>query len=56
VKGPNDRLSDKQLSWFDLLLSAGLDVELCHVTDALASSTSVSVTAAANDASSDSLA
>lgn len=31
VKGPNDRLSDKQEVWIDELLAAGIHVEVCHV-------------------------
>jgi len=31
VKGPKDRLSDKQRAWLDQLLNAGLDVEICRV-------------------------
>ena len=35
VKGPNDRLSDKQRVWADALMNAGLEVEICKVsTDA----------------------
>ncbi|OZJ07000.1 hypothetical protein BZG36_00039 [Bifiguratus adelaidae] len=33
VKGPGDRLSETQKVWIDLLLSAGLDVELCKVRE-----------------------
>ncbi|XP_067091145.1 fanconi-associated nuclease 1 [Osmerus mordax] len=32
VKGPSDRLSQKQLIWLDELHSLGADVEVCHVT------------------------
>lgn len=31
VKGPRDRLSDKQRAWIDALLCAGAQVEVCHV-------------------------
>ena len=31
VKGPNDRLSNKQEVWIRELLAAGLHVEICHV-------------------------
>ena len=31
VKGPNDRLSDKQEVWISELLAAGVHVEVCHV-------------------------
>ncbi|KAF9168559.1 hypothetical protein DFQ26_005590 [Actinomortierella ambigua] len=31
VKGPGDRLSSKQKVWIDMLLSVGVDVELCLV-------------------------
>ena len=31
VKGPNDRLSDKQEVWIRELLAAGIPVEVCHV-------------------------
>ncbi|KAI1904341.1 hypothetical protein AGOR_G00004660 [Albula goreensis] len=33
VKGPNDRLSQKQQIWLDVLQKLGADVEVCHVTD-----------------------
>ncbi|XP_018602270.2 fanconi-associated nuclease 1 [Scleropages formosus] len=33
VKGPNDRLSQKQQIWLDGLRKLGADVEVCHVTD-----------------------
>ncbi|XP_006107549.1 fanconi-associated nuclease 1 isoform X4 [Myotis lucifugus] len=32
VKGPNDRLSHKQMVWLDELQRLGADVEVCHVT------------------------
>uniref|UniRef100_A0A8C2J3Y6 Fanconi-associated nuclease n=1 Tax=Cyprinus carpio TaxID=7962 RepID=A0A8C2J3Y6_CYPCA len=32
VKGPNDRLSQKQQIWLDELHKLGADVEVCHVT------------------------
>ncbi|KAM4618224.1 fanconi-associated nuclease 1-like [Polymixia lowei] len=32
VKGPNDRLSQKQQIWLDELQKLGADVEVCHVT------------------------
>ncbi|KAG5273702.1 hypothetical protein AALO_G00154490 [Alosa alosa] len=32
VKGPNDRLSQKQQIWLDELRKWGADVEVCHVT------------------------
>ncbi|XP_059190324.1 fanconi-associated nuclease 1 [Centropristis striata] len=32
VKGPNDRLSQKQQIWLDELQQLGADVEVCHVT------------------------
>lgn len=31
VKGPRDRLSDKQLAWIDALCRLGARVEVCHV-------------------------
>ena len=31
VKGPGDRLSDKQLAWIDLLVRNGVEVEVCYV-------------------------
>ncbi|XP_018021778.1 fanconi-associated nuclease 1-like [Hyalella azteca] len=31
VKGPNDRLSTKQILWLDYLLQAGAVAEVCHV-------------------------
>lgn len=31
VKGPNDRLSPKQMIWLDELQKLGADVEVCHV-------------------------
>lgn len=31
VKGPGDRLSSTQDEWVDLLMGAGVPVELCHV-------------------------
>ncbi|XP_012867260.1 PREDICTED: fanconi-associated nuclease 1 [Dipodomys ordii] len=31
VKGPNDRLSHKQMIWLDELQKLGADVEVCHV-------------------------
>jgi predicted GNAT superfamily acetyltransferase len=33
VKGPNDRLSEKQWAMNDLLLRCGFDVEMCYVVD-----------------------
>ncbi|KAJ8249174.1 hypothetical protein GJAV_G00231970 [Gymnothorax javanicus] len=33
VKGPNDRLSQKQQLWLDALQQLGAEVEVCHVTD-----------------------
>ncbi|CAN9499424.1 unnamed protein product [Ophioblennius macclurei] len=33
VKGPRDRLSQKQQLWLDELQKLGADVEVCHVTD-----------------------
>ncbi|XP_038072223.1 fanconi-associated nuclease 1-like [Patiria miniata] len=32
VKGPGDRLSQKQILWIDFFLSLGVDAEVCHVT------------------------
>ncbi|XP_064421929.1 fanconi-associated nuclease 1 isoform X2 [Latimeria chalumnae] len=32
VKGPNDRLSHKQMIWLDELRRLGAEVEVCHVT------------------------
>ncbi|XP_041075461.1 fanconi-associated nuclease 1 [Polyodon spathula] len=32
VKGPNDRLSHKQMIWLDELQQLGAEVEVCHVT------------------------
>ncbi|KAJ3020052.1 hypothetical protein HKX48_001410 [Thoreauomyces humboldtii] len=31
VKGPGDRLSEKQIMWMDVLAAAGWDVEICKV-------------------------
>ncbi|KAG2378401.1 hypothetical protein C9374_008544 [Naegleria lovaniensis] len=31
IKGPNDKLSEKQIIWIDLLAKAGANVEVCHV-------------------------
>ncbi|XP_061172918.1 fanconi-associated nuclease 1-like [Saccostrea echinata] len=31
VKGPNDRLSHKQILWIDYLVSLGVDAEVCYV-------------------------
>lgn len=31
VKGPGDRLSEKQIMWMDILAAAGWDVEVCRV-------------------------
>lgn len=31
VKGPSDRLSQKQQIWLDELQKLGADVEVCHV-------------------------
>ncbi|RUS87029.1 hypothetical protein EGW08_005182 [Elysia chlorotica] len=31
VKGPGDRLSQKQILWLDYLLGLGVDAEVCHV-------------------------
>jgi len=31
VKGPGDRLSEKQVVWLDVLASLGLEAEVCHV-------------------------
>ena len=31
VKGPNDRLSTKQILWIDYLVNLGVDAEVCHV-------------------------
>lgn len=33
VKSPNDRLSETQKVWISVLLSARIDVEVCHVVD-----------------------
>ncbi|MBN3306645.1 FAN1 nuclease, partial [Amia calva] len=33
VKGPSDRLSQKQMIWLDELQKLGAEVEVCHVTD-----------------------
>ncbi|XP_013413515.1 fanconi-associated nuclease 1 [Lingula anatina] len=32
VKGPNDRLSVKQILWLDYLLRLGVEAEVCHVS------------------------
>ena len=32
VKGPGDRLSTKQILWIRFLNSAGIQTEVCHVT------------------------
>ena len=31
VKGPNDRLSNKQILWLDYLNSLGLKAVVCHI-------------------------
>ena len=31
VKGPNDKLSHKQILWIDFLLSLEIPVEICHI-------------------------
>ena len=31
VKGPGDKLSEKQQCWIDCLLASGATVEICHV-------------------------
>lgn len=31
VKGPNDRLSTKQILWIDRITNWGIDVDVCHV-------------------------
>jgi len=31
VKGPNDKLSEKQYSWLLKLMEFGANVEVCHV-------------------------
>jgi len=31
VKGPNDKLSDRQYSWLHKLIEFGANVEVCHV-------------------------
>ncbi|EDV26826.1 uncharacterized protein TRIADDRAFT_54130 [Trichoplax adhaerens] len=31
VKGPNDRLSTKQILWIDRIVNWGIDVDVCHV-------------------------
>jgi len=33
VKGPGDTARENQKFWFDSLLSANIDVEICHVID-----------------------
>lgn len=33
VKGPNDRLSDRQTAWLRILQRAGARVGVCHVTE-----------------------
>lgn len=35
VKGPRDKLSDKQLVWIDVLLEAGADVEVLYIREEL---------------------
>ncbi|XP_071794297.1 fanconi-associated nuclease 1-like [Asterias amurensis] len=32
VKGPGDRLAQKQILWIDFFLSLGVEAEVCHVT------------------------
>ncbi|OON13975.1 VRR-NUC domain protein, partial [Opisthorchis viverrini] len=32
VKGPGDQLSAQQIMWLDILVRAGADVEICHVS------------------------
>jgi hypothetical protein len=31
VKGPNDRLSNKQILWLDYLSSVGIEAVVCHI-------------------------
>lgn len=31
VKGPNDKLSERQTSWLHKLMDFGANVEVCHV-------------------------
>ncbi|KAJ2352453.1 hypothetical protein GGF43_003749 [Coemansia sp. RSA 2618] len=33
VKGPNDKLSETQQDWLDILIANDVDVEVCHVRD-----------------------
>ena len=33
VKGPRDKLSDKQRLWIDIILSGGGRVEVCHISE-----------------------
>ena len=33
VKGPNDRLSNKQILWLDYLNAIGIEAKVCHVED-----------------------
>ncbi|EFC43708.1 predicted protein [Naegleria gruberi] len=40
IKGPGDKLSEKQIIWIDLLTKAGCSIEVCHVKVKEDSSTS----------------
>ena len=33
VKGPNDRLSNKQILWLDYLTAIGIEALVCHVEE-----------------------
>eukprot|EP01134_Creolimax_fragrantissima_P001547 CFRG1547T1 len=33
VKGPGDRLSERQIAWLEYLISSGVDVEVCYVVE-----------------------
>ena len=38
VKGPRDRLSDRQMAWLHLLAGGGAEVEVCYVKDCVSRS------------------
>jgi len=33
VKGPNDRLSDKQIAWLETMMTAGVDCEVISMRE-----------------------
>jgi hypothetical protein len=37
VKGPNDKLSERQIAWLQILLHAGADAAVCKVSNSSSS-------------------